>query len=155
MNLSLSEAARLLGKSDRQVRYLITSGKLSARKVDGRWAIRREDLPLSPGQEKAARQKTERAARLALELLDPDADTRRLGEWLWAERRLRLNPRKGHVRPAELRQSYLGYRVSRQGQDLGPKAVRRFRRQLPSLVAAGDRDRIRRTLASWRGTMEF
>lgn len=73
MLLSLSEAARLFGKSDRQVRYLIRTGKLPARKEDGRWVIRREDLPLSPGQEKAARRKSERAVDLALELLDPEA----------------------------------------------------------------------------------
>ncbi len=54
MKLSLSEAARLLNQSERQVRYLIRQGKLRARKADGRWIIRREDLPLSEGQEKVA-----------------------------------------------------------------------------------------------------
>ena len=72
MDLSLSEAARLLGKSDRQVRYLIREGKLKARKEGGRWQVRREDLGLSPGQERAAEQKTERAARLAEEILRPE-----------------------------------------------------------------------------------
>ncbi|MCP4659177.1 MAG: RNA-directed DNA polymerase, partial [bacterium] len=71
-------------------------------------------------------------------------------DWLWEYRRLQLNVRKGHVRSAELPQSYLGYRVTRQGYDLGPKAVRRFRRQLSGL-AAGDLRRMRRVLASWRG----
>lgn len=76
MNLSLSEAARLLGKTDRQMRYLIRTGKLPARKRDGRWVIRREDLPLSAGQEKAVRQKSERAAMLALDLLGPDLESK-------------------------------------------------------------------------------
>lgn len=73
MELSLSEAARLLGKSDRQVRYLIRSGRIPARKHDGHWIIQREDLPLSDGQVRAERQKAERATRLAAEILRPDA----------------------------------------------------------------------------------
>ncbi len=74
MNLSLTETARLLNKSDRQVRYLIKHGGIPARKVDGRWVIRREDLPLSDGQVRAATQKQERAARLAMEVLQPGGE---------------------------------------------------------------------------------
>lgn len=74
MVLSLAEAARLLGKSERQVRYLIQTGQLAAKKHQGRWRIRREDLPLSEGQERAERQKAERAARLAVEVLQPRTD---------------------------------------------------------------------------------
>ncbi len=73
MDLSLSEAARLLGKTDRQVRYLIQTGKIPAHKKGSRWIVRRDDLPLSPGQLTAAKQKTERAGRLAEEILRPDA----------------------------------------------------------------------------------
>lgn len=278
MELSLNEAARLLGKSDRQVRYLIRSGKLQARKADGRWIIRREDLPLSEGQVKAERQKAERASRLAAEILRPDAERagarksfsvqetrafeeggplyrdlraqagadrrvtalletilvsgdrlyrrpamrtfyppieggdhrprglpignltsqwwgnlyldgldhfvkrelkvegylrymddlvlfadeparlrrwrRDVEEWLWEHRRLRLNRRKAHVRSADQAHGYLGYRVTRSGFDLGPKAVRRFRRQLPGLLR-GDLEPLHRTLASWNGAMRF
>lgn len=71
MKLSVTEAAQLLGKSDRQIRYLIDQG-LPARKEKGHWVIRRQDLPLSKGQEKAARQKTERAAQLAEKILRPE-----------------------------------------------------------------------------------
>lgn len=72
MELSLSEAARLLGKSERQVRYLLRSGKIQGRKgSNGRWEIRRKDLPLSAGQERAQHHKTERAAQLAEEILRP------------------------------------------------------------------------------------
>ncbi len=71
MDLLLSEAARLLDKSESQVRYMIKSGRLPARKVDGRWRIRREDLPRSAGQLRAAEQKLERAAALAAEVLKP------------------------------------------------------------------------------------
>ena len=39
MQLTLSEAAAVLGKSERQVRYLISQGKLGASKSAGRWVI--------------------------------------------------------------------------------------------------------------------
>ncbi len=77
-----------------------------------------------------------------------------IGAWLRVNRRLRLNPRKGHVRSTEQPQTYLGYRISRQGYDLGPKAMRRFRRQLPGLLREHPA-RIRRALASWQGAMRF
>jgi Reverse transcriptase (RNA-dependent DNA polymerase) len=75
--------------------------------------------------------------------------------WLSQNRRLRLNPRKGHIRPTHLPQMYLGYRIDHRGHDLGPKAVRRFRRNCATLIARGERQRLRRVLASWRGSMEF
>jgi hypothetical protein len=53
MILSLPEVARLLGQTERQVRYLIKTGKLLAKKDGGRWVIEREALELSPGQERA------------------------------------------------------------------------------------------------------
>ncbi len=73
MDLLLSEAARLLDKSESQVRYMIKSGRLPARKVDGRWRIRRQDLPRTAGQLRAAERKIERAADLAAEVLRPRA----------------------------------------------------------------------------------
>ncbi len=77
---------------------------------------------------------------------------RAIGEWLLEERRLLLNAKKGHVRSAARPQTYLGYRISRQGWDLGPTAMRRFRKQLPRL-ARGDLGRLERSLAAWRGVM--
>lgn len=53
MELSIAQAAARLGKSPRQVRYLINSGVLRARKVDGRWVMNSSDLPDSPGQQAA------------------------------------------------------------------------------------------------------
>lgn len=79
---------------------------------------------------------------------------REIEAWLWEYRRLRLNERKGHIRSTELPQTYLGYRMTRQGYDLGPKAVRRFRRQLRAR-AMGDEERFCRALAAWRGTVAF
>ncbi len=71
MDLLLSEAARLLDKTESQVRYMIKSGRLPARKVEGRWRIRRQDLPRTAGQLRAAERKLERAADLAAEVLKP------------------------------------------------------------------------------------
>ena len=50
MDLSLKDAARLMGKSTRQVCYLLQQGRLKARKDGARWVIAREDLPLSDTQ---------------------------------------------------------------------------------------------------------
>lgn len=47
MDLSLDEAAVLLGKSARQLRYLVAQGRIPARKEGTRWMFRREDLPIS------------------------------------------------------------------------------------------------------------
>jgi len=48
MQLSLEQAAERLGKSVRQVRYLIQTGALRANKTGGRWLIDAADLPLRP-----------------------------------------------------------------------------------------------------------
>lgn len=53
MELSLTQAAQLLGKTRRQIEYLIQTGKLTARKDGGRWRIDEADLPLTPAQRAA------------------------------------------------------------------------------------------------------
>ena len=69
-------------------------------------------------------------------------------------RHLSLKPGHGHVRPASLPQSWLGHRVTRAGHDVGPKAIRRFRKRLPGLLR-GDEDHLERVLTSWRGVVTF
>ncbi len=76
-------------------------------------------------------------------------------EWLSEERRLRLNTRKGHIRSTGLPHTYLGYRITRRGLDLGPRATRRFKTWLADAVASGDEEHLRRGLASWQGAMSF
>ena len=39
MDLSLAEASEKLGKTQRQLRYLIQKGELAAKKENGRWLI--------------------------------------------------------------------------------------------------------------------
>ncbi|MCC6554173.1 MAG: helix-turn-helix domain-containing protein [Polyangiaceae bacterium] len=57
--LSLREAAAALGKSLRQVRYLITTGRLAARKTGGEWRIRASDLQATPPRRRRAARKLE------------------------------------------------------------------------------------------------
>ena len=66
MRITIDEAAARLGKSARQVRYLIQNGGLGANKVNGRWLIEADDLPLSEPQ-RAALGRQERALRGAVE----------------------------------------------------------------------------------------
>lgn len=57
MEISIVEAAARLGKSDRQIRYMIANQEIAARKVKNKWVIQSETLPLSPGQAKAEEHK--------------------------------------------------------------------------------------------------
>jgi excisionase family DNA binding protein len=66
MQLTIEEAAARLGKSPRQVRYLIQSKRLPARKFAGSWVIESENLPLSEGQTRAL-ERRERQLRSAVE----------------------------------------------------------------------------------------
>ncbi len=69
MNLSLKEASTVAGLSIRQLRYQIQSGKIKANKINGKWCIPKEQLPLSPGREQAQQQKLERVADIAHQVL--------------------------------------------------------------------------------------
>ncbi len=66
MNLTLDEAAARLGKSPRQVRYMINAGRLEAAKFGGRWMIDSDHLDLSEAQQQAVERK-ERRLRAAVE----------------------------------------------------------------------------------------
>ncbi|MEM7253287.1 MAG: helix-turn-helix domain-containing protein [Pseudomonadota bacterium] len=50
MKLSLTETSDVLGKSERQIRYMIRAEQLPATKVGGRWEIDSADLPLTDAQ---------------------------------------------------------------------------------------------------------
>ncbi len=73
MQLSLTQAAQLLGKTRRQVEYLIRQGRLPAKKVGGRWQIDETDLPLSPGRRQAERRRADHLRDAAAEVLDRSA----------------------------------------------------------------------------------
>jgi excisionase family DNA binding protein len=66
MKLSIDQAATHLGKSARQVRYLIKTGRLKAQQEGKRWLIDSADLPLTEAQHKAVERK-ERQLHAAVE----------------------------------------------------------------------------------------
>lgn len=57
MMLSLDETATRLGKSRRQVEYMIKTGRLQASKINGRWQVDDSTLPDSPARKKALDQR--------------------------------------------------------------------------------------------------
>ncbi len=59
MELTLKEAAARLGKTERQIRYMIQLGNLTAHKKNGRWMIALK-AGSSPAQNTAEARKTER-----------------------------------------------------------------------------------------------
>ena len=73
MQLSLTQAAQLLGKTRRQVEYQIRQGRLKAEKVGGQWRIDEDALGLSPGQRQAMRRRADALRDAALGVLDAEA----------------------------------------------------------------------------------
>jgi len=66
MQLSLDQTAVVLGKSVRQIRYMIQQGKLPAKKVNGRWVVERNALPRQ-GDQKHAATRRQHALRTAVD----------------------------------------------------------------------------------------
>jgi excisionase family DNA binding protein len=50
MEISIKDAAELLGKSERTVRHMAQTGRLPARRIGARWLINQEDLLAAQGQ---------------------------------------------------------------------------------------------------------
>ncbi len=66
MKLSIAETATVLGKSERQIRYLIKTGSLRASKEGKRWRIDSADLPISDAERQALVERSQ-VARTAFE----------------------------------------------------------------------------------------
>jgi hypothetical protein len=66
MLLSLQDAADRLGKTRRQLRYMIQTQRIQAVKTAGRWMIEADDLPLS-GPQRQAVDRRERQLQAAVE----------------------------------------------------------------------------------------
>ena len=71
----------------------------------------------------------------------------RLAEWLRVERRLRLKDPSARPRRADRIHDYLGYRVSRRGVELGPKARQRIYARLGRRV--GEPARLRAAIGAY------
>ncbi|MBU0755808.1 MAG: helix-turn-helix domain-containing protein, partial [Planctomycetes bacterium] len=71
MNLTLKEAATLLGRSPRQLRYMIRAGKITALKKDGYWRIESTDLPLTEEQRERLRVRMDEAKVIFDQAVEP------------------------------------------------------------------------------------
>ena len=71
MDLSLQQAADILGKTRRQVVYMITQGRLAAHKVGGRWMVQRSALQVDPDVQERTSNKNERLRAAVEEALVP------------------------------------------------------------------------------------
>lgn len=70
VELSLTQAAQLMGKTRRQLEYLIQTGRLDARKDHGRWRIDEAALPLSPEQRAAGARRAQALRDISTEVLN-------------------------------------------------------------------------------------
>ncbi len=77
MYLTIEETANQLGRTVRQVRYMIDQGKLPARKQQGRWTINSDDLPRSTGQQAAQDRKERKLRRCVEKALDVEEESPR------------------------------------------------------------------------------
>ncbi len=75
MELSLQQAAERLGKTQRQIDYMIKTGRLTAKKNGGRWRIDSGDLPLSEGQQQSFERKQHQFRAVVEETLDIEPNT--------------------------------------------------------------------------------
>ena len=73
MQLTLEQAADLLGKTRRQVVYMIEQGRLPAKKVGGRWTIERADLAVDDATRQRSNQRDVRFRAAVEEALTPAA----------------------------------------------------------------------------------
>lgn len=71
MKLTLTEAARTLGKSPRQLRYLMKQGELKGEKVEGRWVFDDTLLPRTSAQKQRAQAKAQDLLNTVEEVLAP------------------------------------------------------------------------------------
>ncbi len=71
MKMTLGEAAHYLGKSERQVRYLIKLGQIKGNKVEGRWVFDQADLPVSKERLRVREQKAAELGAAVEEALGP------------------------------------------------------------------------------------
>lgn len=81
MDLTLAQAAARLNQTERQVRYLIKTGRLPAQKVKDRWVIREGDLPVSAAQEARAVAKAAALTQAVDDALAPHVQPARARVW--------------------------------------------------------------------------
>jgi excisionase family DNA binding protein len=76
MQLSLQEAMQILGKTRRQVLYMIEQGRLPARKVGSHWVIERADMQVDEAVQQRTTQKQARFKAVIEDALTPGQERR-------------------------------------------------------------------------------
>jgi excisionase family DNA binding protein len=76
MQLSLQQTADILGKTRRQVLYMIEQGHLPAKKIGGRWAVDRADLQVDAATEQRVSQKQAQFKAVIEDALTPGPERR-------------------------------------------------------------------------------
>jgi hypothetical protein len=76
MDLSLQQTADILGKTRRQVLYMIDQGRLPGKKVGGRWVVDRADLQVDAEMQQRTSQKQERFRAVVEDALTPGRERR-------------------------------------------------------------------------------
>ena len=71
MQLTLNETAARLGKSVRQIRYMITQNRLPAQRDGKRWLVNEDDLPESAAQNRVGKKRRQRFERKSEHNLAP------------------------------------------------------------------------------------
>ena len=79
MELSVREAATLMGRSPRTVRAQLARGELPGKKLGGQWRVERRDLPLTEAQRRAIQAKADEV-RATVEDALPSKQARHAGE---------------------------------------------------------------------------
>ena len=75
MQLTLDQAAARLGKSRRQVVYMIRQNRLAAKKTEGRWTIDADNLPIDETRQPSIDRKErefKNAVETALDVVEED-----------------------------------------------------------------------------------
>ena len=75
-------------------------------------------------------------------------------EWLRAQRRLTLNPKKGNIEPTEKPFVYLGYRITHGGIESSRKLERRILENIRKAAKKGPQS-LERCIASYKGLVLF
>jgi hypothetical protein len=152
MQLTLEQAATRLGKSKRQVLYMIQQGHVPAQKLAGRWWIESHHLPLSDGQQHSYDRKQRQLRAAVEEALDiaPEAVRPRQSE----AQRLQLHPKRWDVLPNTHPSIFLGYRISRASVTPNRKLRRAMQRRLRTAATRGH-EALVRSVQSYRGLLLF
>ena len=183
MDLSVREAATLMGRSPRTVRSQLARGELRGVKRGGGWWVDRMHLPLTEAQREALLNKADGVRDAVEDALATrtgrrsgrfhsvaDLDAFRLGaevlasfraagprieEWLMVERGLRLKHPRARILSCHGHLDALGYRIRRDAITCLKRPLRRLHRRIRQHMAGHLDVDLKRSIASSVGILLF